>query len=464
MNITVDPLTGLPKLVEKEDNYITHGGGLHNSLVGKTTDDLTEGTTNLYSQWIAFGSNHLTPDAGTNDAVITGDTDGWSEVSALTGGTENMFISPTASALNFFSVVSVGDTGGFTPWGSLLLSARADGSPGSEAQSDAGDWLGGHVFAGYADDSEYSLNATSDHLGGGFWADVAATPSGGNVPLELWMGGANTHLISVLMDGTQDKVQVNSWQGDVDFEVYDDTGLALNVAGTNGDVNVYNDLTVDGNLGAGADSPSAWVHVGAGTTTNPAIKLDSGTFLSSTERGSLEYDGRSLTFTATADRHAISQSDGVVVADVTVANTTDETTVYTENVGANELYKGSKWHTRFSGYYSTANANDTYTMRMKIGGTTIDSFTSTAENVTNGFFRVEWFFTVRSTGASGTVQSSVQGIFNTTTNNNASASTDTIDTTSAENLTITIQWDSADPDDTLTLTQGHTDVYGVQQA
>lgn len=228
-------------------------------------------------------------------------------------------------------------------------------------------------------------------------------------------------------------------------------------------------------IGAGTTLDSRYVQVAGDTMTgelilaagdadDAPIKLQAGTKLGTPEAGAVEFDGASLLFTPASDRRSVNLADGVIVSSTTVANTTDETTIFTEGVSANELFKGSKWRTSVSGHYSTANASDTFTILFKVGGTTIHSFTSIAEDVTDVFWRTEWFFTVRSTGATGSIQSAVDGIFNDTVNNEALTSTNTVDTTTVENLTITIQWDAAETDNTLTVTQGHTSIFGVEQS
>lgn len=175
-------------------------------------------------------------------------------------------------------------------------------------------------------------------------------------------------------------------------------------------------------------------------------------------------DGNALHYVPVADERSISLANGVILSSVTVANTVTETTVYTETVNANELYKGSKWHIKVSGIFSTANANDTFTGRLKIGGTTIHSFTIDAGNVTDQFWRAEFFFTVRSVGASGSVIASAEVTTGGTDHSSVSTTPDTIDTTAQQDVTLTIQWDNNDPGDTLTITQGHTEVFGVKQA
>jgi len=219
----------------------------------------------------------------------------------------------------------------------------------------------------------------------------------------------------------------------------------------------------DGHVGIGYTSPTSLLHIGAGTATVAPLKLTSGTNLTTPQAGAFEYDGGALIFTPATDRRSVSLANGVIIADTTVANTVAETTVYTESVSANELYKGSKWHTRISGYYSTANSSASFTAKLKIGNTVVETLTSVAENVNNGFWRLEFFFTVRDTGPTGAIRASVDGIFNTTLETNANTSDVIIDTTAVEDITLTIQWNAANAGNTLTVTQGHTEIFGVTQ-
>ena len=175
-------------------------------------------------------------------------------------------------------------------------------------------------------------------------------------------------------------------------------------------------------------------------------------------------DGNALHYLPVTDERSVMLANGVVLSSTTVSNTTSETTVYTETISANELYKGSKWHVKLSGVHSTANAQDTWTGRLKIGGTAIQTVTIDAGNVTDQFWSMEFFFTVRGTGAAGTVMSAVEANTGGTDHSSAGTSTDTVDTTIQEDMTLTIQWDAADTDNTLTITQGHTEIFGVKQS
>lgn len=174
--------------------------------------------------------------------------------------------------------------------------------------------------------------------------------------------------------------------------------------------------------------------------------------------------GGALHFYPIGAERSVKLANGVVMSNVSVSNTTDETTVYTETIPANELYKGSKWHTKLSGLYSVANANDTWTARFKLGGTTIQSFSINAGIATDQFWRCEFFFTVRTTGANGTILGVVEATTGGTDHSVGTASTTTIDTTQQQDMTMTVQWDAADTNNSVTMSQGHTEIFGVKQA
>ena len=176
--------------------------------------------------------------------------------------------------------------------------------------------------------------------------------------------------------------------------------------------------------------------------------------------GVLHYNGDALHFVAASDDRSLVMADGVITSDTTVANTTTETTIYTESISADELHVGQVIRVTLSGYYSTANATDTFTLRWKIGGTTVASKVSVAENVTNGPWKAVLELTVRSIGATGTVISFVEAAFNNTRDDQAATSTTTTDTTSAEDVIGTLQWDNALSGNTATITQGYTEFVG----
>lgn len=156
----------------------------------------------------------------------------------------------------------------------------------------------------------------------------------------------------------------------------------------------------------------------------------------------------------------IDPSDVIITADDTVADTTTETTVFTKNLQRKTLSEGVVISTRILGRYSTANGTDTFTARLKVGGTTVDSLTSTAATVTNGGVDIEFVFTVRTGGASGALIAHTSAVFNDEVKSVADTSTTAVDTTSANDITLTIEWSAADAGNTFTISQGWTELKG----
>ena len=172
----------------------------------------------------------------------------------------------------------------------------------------------------------------------------------------------------------------------------------------------------------------------------------------------IDTDGNLEFIDAGGNQKVVVTSEGIITSTTTVANTVTETTVYTESIAANELYAGRVVKTRILGRYSTANATDTFTARLKVGGTLVDSITSSTANVTDGAMDIEFMFTVRSVGATGTIWGFVAAEFNGESKSVAETATTTIDTTVADDVTLTIQWSSANASNTVSVDQGWTEL------
>lgn len=145
---------------------------------------------------------------------------------------------------------------------------------------------------------------------------------------------------------------------------------------------------------------------------------------------------------------------------VTVANTTNETTMFGSGVGsetlsANYLEVGKTIRVTARGIHSTLNSSQTATFLLKIGGTTVatsSSFTI-SQALTNASFEIEALVTCYSTGALGTVWG--QGMYvrsGSQTRSIASTAASTVDTTGALAVDLTIAWGAADPANTIKTT------------
>ncbi len=154
------------------------------------------------------------------------------------------------------------------------------------------------------------------------------------------------------------------------------------------------------------------------------------------------------------------KNDSVTISDTTVANTTTETTLFTTSFAPDELRSGDMVDIIVGGYYSTTNASDTFTARIKINGTAVHSFNSVPKNVTNTPVEMEYKFTVRGDGATAPVT----GLAKFSAFNDSLFGADiqdgTLNTTIANTITITMQWSAATVGNTGTLKQGICKING----
>ncbi len=237
-------------------------------------------------------------------------------------------------------------------------------------------------------------------------------------------------------------------------------GLNIEESSINGAYGIYQGGTTDKNyfaakIGIGQTSPTASLHVQAGTATagTSPVKLTAGTNLTTPEAGAVEYDGHKLYFTPVGARRAVNLADGVITSTTSVANTTTETTAYTDTLPASELTVGRVLRVTLLGRYSTANGTDTFTLRLKLGSTTLISIVSSASSVTNVPLKAVLTATVRSTGSSGTVFAFGEAMFNHTDKSVTNTATTTVNTTTAENITATVQWTAANASDSVSIDQ-----------
>ncbi len=206
---------------------------------------------------------------------------------------------------------------------------------------------------------------------------------------------------------------------------------------------------------------SPYVVLPPGTTaagTAPLKFTTQAAGLTTVEQGAMELIGNSLQFTQLAKRRGVQMSQGVLIADATSDNNTTETSaLVTAEHGANYLEVGKCEVIRLVGKVSQrSNANATIKFRIKYGGVTIDSVSTPASTLINAgsSFELTCYITVRSTGATGTAKVNtilrIDGVANSPDSNPLI----TINTTIAQNTTITAQWGEANAANLFTLNQG----------
>lgn len=159
------------------------------------------------------------------------------------------------------------------------------------------------------------------------------------------LGGAQVDAITI---GTTSAVTINNG------------GLAINtIIKSDNDANM---ITVDGTndrVGIGVASPAAWLQVKAGTTASAPFKLTSGTNLSTTQAGAIEYDGTHLYFTA-ANAGTRFQLDQQTSSGITI-----NSTAITSGTANRVLFENAS-----NQVSESANLTFNTSSQLQIGGTT----------------------------------------------------------------------------------------------
>lgn len=191
-----------------------------------------------------------------------------------------------------------------------------------------------------------------------------------------------------------------------------------------------------------------------GIVTHSPIIIVADTLLATPQAGAIEYDGTGLFFTPTSIRRFLDMTSDPKVTTTTVANTVVETVIYSITVPGDELRVGSMVTLEVYGYFSTANASDTFTMRLKKNSTTVLSVTSSPKSSTNAAFDTKAVFTIRSLGVGGTSIGHLITEIDSTAVSVSELVPSAIDTTASTTFSVTIQWSAALNGNTLSCTQG----------
>ena len=213
------------------------------------------------------------------------------------------------------SVVRFGMSSYGTAGTSAYASRQARGTGASPSAVQSGDQLmslegWGYGATGYSVASQVSFRGNASEnwtdVAHGTYASIWTTPNTTLVPNEkLRIAGASgTTTIYNPVDGT--------------------TAIQFNKA--DGTTNVLNIDTTNGRVGIGTTSPTAVLHLKAGTATaNTApLKFTSGTVLGTPEAGTMEFDTDTLSFTITtgAARKTIAFTDSNITGSAATLTTT----------------------------------------------------------------------------------------------------------------------------------------------
>jgi hypothetical protein len=142
------------------------------NLSGLDTDDLAEGTTNLYSQWTRgtdSSVNYIRPDTGT-DQLLIGNTTDLSKYATFSDA-KAFFISNASTG--YFVNSAAGDTG-FIQIGGSFLGTRARGSAASPSAIETGDTIMALFSLGY-DGTDYAIETDGGFLFGAYTEATAVT-------------------------------------------------------------------------------------------------------------------------------------------------------------------------------------------------------------------------------------------------------------------------------------------------
>jgi len=317
---------------------------------------------------------------------------------------------------------------------------------------------------------------------GGFTLTVPATGTAALLATANVFTAVNQFGDGVLITGGADKIQLrildNATQTTNPFELqkstaavqisFDDNGGAIfNEAGNAaGDFRVESDteanmifLDASANaVGIKQAAPTAYLHIGAGSATagTAPLKMTSGALLATPEAGSIEfYDGRFF-LTGTGKQRAIDRtSSNVNVANVVVAATAAETTLYLWSLSANAMKVGRIYKVNLDGILSAA-ANKTITFNFYFGTGLYVTSTTTPGNILNKPWHVEYTVTIRTTGNGGT--SSLHRHLNINGVDSGVSSLQAIDTTAANDVTLKVQWSDNNAGNSITLYQAYLEL------
>lgn len=196
--------------------------------------------------------------------------------------------------------------------------------------------------------------------------------------------------------------------------------------------------------------PRTWT----ATANTAPMKFTSGTLLTTPEDWAVEYNDWHWYLTNWA-RHVITQSSWVKATTTTVTNTVTETTLYSYTFVANELHTDEKVVFDISWVVTNASASDDYTIRFKVGGTTVHTITRVWGNVTDAWWKMIYEGTVRTDWASWTFVDFASHQEWTLTYMEWEATTHSIDTTTTTLFEVTVEWDNAKAGNSISASQGH---------
>jgi hypothetical protein len=274
----------------------------------------------------------------------------------------------------------------------------------------------------------------------------------------LFFGTSSSDSIYWMFDGSSANGYLY-WKGDSDrFLFSDDVMMYSDEKFYLRDTGIYINSSTDGQLDIDADT-----EVEITTTTldidadrvnvsNVLVLEDNNGLLDTPVAGAIEFDNDRVYITNVGTQRPVDRTSDVITSTTTVSETTDETTIFTATIGANDLKAGNVLKFYITGQLSNATAADDLTITGYLGTTSLGAFNPAIGNVTDADWHVECVMTVRSTGETGSVAWHTH--MDIDDNDTHGSDISTIDTTTAENFTVTITWDNAKAGNTISAWQG----------
>lgn len=214
-------------------------------------------------------------------------------------------------------------------------------------------------------------------------------------------------------------------------------------------------------VGIDTAAPTARLHLPAGGTaanTAPLKFTTQASALTVVEQGTMELVGNSLQFSQLAKRRGVVMSQSTMTASFTlVSSAAESAAIITAEHGANYLEVGKMEEIRLYGTLQkdVGAPTNTLTIRVKYAGATIHTIVSSnAAVAANTQVEIIITATLRTTGATGTMQINSIVRIDGDVITPAAPTLVTVNTTSAENTTITAQFTNSSGTNNLVIHQG----------
>lgn len=371
------------------------------------------------------------------------------------GGTGASLSDPNADRILFWD-----DSAGAVTWltvgtGLSITDTTLSASGGATALNDIGDATGSGVIAAGDNDQQFTAaNTTASRVCYRFTEATAASGS-----------GAILVQIDTIASSTASPLVVSSRTNEI-FRAAHDQRQLLFQSGTeskpiiafssNAGTGMYSSGTGEISFACGGSRLVSIRSTGL-SMTNLSPSPQTGDIWNDTSRKNYCCYPNAIT-------QAISGCVFTQTATVTVANTVTETTLVGSGVGTTTLpaaffVAGKTIRVRARGYRSTESIiGGAITLKVKAGSTALATCIEpmASVNLTSEEWTLEYEFTCRTTGASGTVIG--QGTVGFATEDGFSiralknTATVTIDTSASQAVSVTAQWDSADAANTISCT------------